>query len=135
MLKFWPIWGQKVVHNISRISREKWVVFSRISREIKNARNVHVYIQLTKNVKWAFHYSFPIYFLIYLQLIIRNSYRKSIMKWHILKRCSLFPRIEPHRHLNVPKILANWHLYRRRFFMIQSTWKFGEVFCFCHNHW
>ena len=25
------------------ISREKWVIFSRISREIKNARNVHVY--------------------------------------------------------------------------------------------
>ena len=28
------------------ISREKWVNFSRISREIKNARNVHVYYSL-----------------------------------------------------------------------------------------
>ena len=27
------------------ISREKWVNFSRISREIENARNVHVYLQ------------------------------------------------------------------------------------------
>ena len=33
------------------ISREKWVIFSRISREIKNARNVHVYYSANQKKK------------------------------------------------------------------------------------
>ena len=32
------------VQMVSRISREKWVNFSRISREMKNGRNVHLYL-------------------------------------------------------------------------------------------
>ena len=35
--------GQKLFLAFLAISREKWVIFSRISREIQNARNVHVY--------------------------------------------------------------------------------------------
>ena len=33
------------------ISREKWVIFSRISREIQNARNVPVYSKIEKKIE------------------------------------------------------------------------------------
>ena len=39
LAKNWSIWFLAFL----AISREKWVNFSRISREIQNARNVHVY--------------------------------------------------------------------------------------------